>query len=108
MFNSLSIAKQLEAAGVPRAQAEAHVQILSDVVENEIATKRDLKELEAGTKRDLKELEAATKRDLKELEAATKRDLKELEQHLVIKICGIVGAMITFSIALTAALNKLL
>lgn len=108
MFNSLSIAKQLEAAGVPREQAEAHVQILSDVFENEIASKRDIQELQAATSRDIKQLDVDLRRDIKEMEISFKRDIHDVEQRVVIKISAIVGAMITFSIALTAALNKLL
>lgn len=46
MFNSLKYSKNLEAVGVSREQAEAHIQIIAEVVENDMATKQDLKELE--------------------------------------------------------------
>jgi len=46
MFNTLSYAKKLEEVGLPREQAEAHVQIIADIIEGELATKQDLRELE--------------------------------------------------------------
>jgi hypothetical protein len=46
MFNTLSYARKLEAAGVERQQAEAHIQIIAEVVEGSLTTKQDLKELE--------------------------------------------------------------
>jgi len=46
MFNTLNYARKLETAGVPREQAEAHIQIIADIIEGDLATKRDLKDLE--------------------------------------------------------------
>jgi hypothetical protein len=46
MFNTLKYARKLEASGIPREQAEVHVQIIADIVEGDLATKQDLKELE--------------------------------------------------------------
>lgn len=46
MFNTLKYSRALEAAGVSREQAEAHMQIMAEIVENDMATKQDLKELE--------------------------------------------------------------
>lgn len=46
MFNTMVYAKKLEAVGLPREQAEAHVQIIADIIEGDVATKQDLKELE--------------------------------------------------------------
>jgi hypothetical protein len=46
MFNTLKYTKLLEAAGVSRQQAETHVQIIAEIVEDRLATKQDLKELE--------------------------------------------------------------
>jgi len=46
LINTLEYAKKFEKAGVNRRQAEAHIQIISQVVENDMATKQDLKELE--------------------------------------------------------------
>ncbi len=46
MFNTLNATKKLEDAGVPRQQAEAQVQILAAMVEDDLATKNDLRDLE--------------------------------------------------------------
>ena len=45
-FDSLGYAKRLESVGVPRAQAEAQADALRDLIEGQLATKRDLRELE--------------------------------------------------------------
>jgi hypothetical protein len=46
MFDTLRYSRVLEAAGVSRDQAEAHVKIIAEIVENDLATKQDLRELE--------------------------------------------------------------
>lgn len=46
MFNTLLYTKKLEAVGIKRDIAEAHIQILAEVVEKDMATKQDLRELE--------------------------------------------------------------
>jgi hypothetical protein len=46
MKNALQYSKRLESAGLSREQAEAHLEILSEVVEDEMATKTDLERLE--------------------------------------------------------------
>ena len=38
MFNTLQYAKKLEAVGVSREQAEAHIQIIADIIEGDLAT----------------------------------------------------------------------
>lgn len=45
MFNSLKYAKQLEQVGVSREQAEAHLQIIGEIMESNFATREDLVEL---------------------------------------------------------------
>ena len=46
MFNTLRYAKKLESVGVAREQTEAHVQIIAEIVEDDLATKQDIKDLE--------------------------------------------------------------
>jgi len=45
MFNALKYIKGLEAAGVAREQAEAHVQLVIAAIEDGVATKADILEL---------------------------------------------------------------
>ena len=46
MFNTMVYAKKLEAVGLPRAQAEAHVEIIANIIEDDLVTKQDIRELE--------------------------------------------------------------
>ena len=46
VFNSLNYAKRLEQAGFTREQAEAQANIMTEIVDEKIATKQDLRELE--------------------------------------------------------------
>ena len=73
-----------------------------------VATKRDLKEMGTLLKRDLKEMSILLKRDLKEMAILLKKDLKielkDLEMRLTIRL----GVMLATSIAIVAALIKLL
>jgi hypothetical protein len=49
-FDTHTYVKKLTASGVPEAQAEVHAQALADLVNDELATKRDLDELRIATK----------------------------------------------------------
>ena len=93
VFDTLAYAKKLKEAGVPEKQAEIHAEAIVEIVEDKLATKRDLKDLEV-----------AVQRDIKELEVTVQRDIKELELRLIIKL----GSLIAASIAIVAALVKLL
>lgn len=50
MFNTLKYARRLEEAGLPRAHAEAHVQIIAEIVEIDMPTKQDMSTLETSLK----------------------------------------------------------
>ena len=45
-FNAIQYVEKLQSAGVPEKQAKAHLNILHEIVESNLATKRDLKDLE--------------------------------------------------------------
>ena len=67
----MAYAKKLKKAGVPEEQAETHAEALAEIIDEQLATKKDL---------------------------------KELEYRLIIKL----GAMMAVSIAIIAALVKLI
>ena len=67
--------------GVSRDQAEAHVKIIAEIVEGDLATKQDIERLE--------------------------NKLLQLEYRLIIKLGAVVGAIVTLAIAVTAAISKL-
>lgn len=74
MFDTLKYSRILEAVGISREQAEAHIKIIAEIVEGELATKQDL---------------------------------KELEYRLIIKLSAVVGTIVTFAIAVTAAIARM-
>ena len=76
MFNTLKYAKKLEEVGMTRAQAETHVEIIAEVIEDQLATKDDMKQM--------------------------KNELVQMEYRLTIKL----GTIVTVSIAAFAALVK--
>ena len=56
MFNTLRYAKKLEAAGVSREQAEAQIQIIAEILEEDMATKLDLSHTKDELKVDIHNL----------------------------------------------------
>ena len=48
MFNAIKYAKKLEEAGFSKEQAEVQLQVITEIVEGDLATKQDLKILETG------------------------------------------------------------
>ncbi len=57
IFDTHAYVKRLKAVGFTEEQAEVQTEVLSELLEESLATKRDLKELENKITRDLKELE---------------------------------------------------
>ncbi len=91
-FNSLSYVRRLRAVGVPEKQAEVQAEALIELIDSQLATKRDLKEMEI-----------IAKRDLKELELRIQTAMKELDNNLTLKM----GALTGFTITVLAVLIKI-
>jgi hypothetical protein len=89
MFNTLMYAKKLEDAGVSREQAEAHIQIMAEIVEGDMATKEDLNQVKNELKGDIREL---------------KIEMNHLENRLIIKL----GTIVTVARAAFATAVKFL
>ncbi len=104
MFNTLQYARRLEATGISRDQAEAHVQIMAEIVEDELATKADLKDLGIQLRAEISTLRTELKSEIGEL----RNDMQKSEYRIVIKLSAIVGAMMTLAIGATATLIKTL
>lgn len=79
-FDTHAYIKKLKAAGVPEEQAEVHAETIAQLIEGELATKRDIEELRQTMKRDIEEFRQDTKRDIEALRLATQRDIEELRQ----------------------------
>ena len=73
MFDTLKYSKILEAVGIPRVHAEAHVKVYAEIVEDELATKQDILTL--------------------------KRDLVDMEHRLIIKMGAISAITMGLGIA---------
>jgi predicted phage-related endonuclease len=80
--NTLAIAKRMTEAGFTPKQAETHAELMAEIVESDLATKRDLKDVETKLTRDIKEVEAKLSRDIKELDVKLSREIKEVEARL--------------------------
>jgi len=82
VLDTLAYAKKLKAVGFTEEQAEVQAETLAELVDEQLATKKDLKELEV----------------------TLRRDIKELEMRLTIRL----GIMMTAGIAIVATLVRLL
>ena len=91
MFHTLKSSRILEATGVSREQAEAHVQIMAEIVEGELATKQDIQE---------------TKQEIKSLKNEMDNKFEQMEYRLIIKLTAILVPVISFTIAVMTFIMK--
>lgn len=91
-FDTLALARKLEAAGFPAAQAEALVDVIRDI---QMAALSDL-----ATRQDVRDVRT----DLDALKVATKADIRDLEQRLTIRV----GGMLVVAVAVLAGLMTFL
>lgn len=73
IVNTLDFTRKLKAAGIPAEHAEAIADALNDVAMSEVATRADI--------------------------AAVRSDLREMESRLVVKLGGVVAALIALLFA---------
>lgn len=85
MRKALMYSKRLEKAGLTRTQAEVHLEILEEVIENEMATKNDIRDLKAFTAS--RESLMLAQDDIGEIRVlmATREELKEIKSQMVTK-----------------------
>lgn len=91
MFNTLKYSRILEAVGLSREQAEAHIQIVAEIVEGELATKQDIHE---------------TKQEIKALENKMDSKFEQMEYRLVIKLTAVLVPIVSLTIAITTFIMK--
>jgi hypothetical protein len=110
MFNSLKYAKQLEEAGLSRAQAEAQIQILVEVMDSNLVTKQDLKDTTLLLRQEMVGFRAELKQEIAELCTELKQDIQNLEhkviqseQRMTIKL----GTIVSIAIGVAVALAKI-
>lgn len=111
MINTLKYVRILEKAGVPRDQAEIHVQLMSEALGKEMVThfgtKTDLlrlegriesevNRLESKIESEVSRLESKIEFEIKRLESKIESEVNKLESRLIIKM----GAMMTIIMSL--------
>ncbi len=112
-FDTLKLARKLEAAGFPHAQAADTAEALADSLGevSDLATKVDLVELKVELKADMAELRTELKTEMAELRTELKTEMAELRAEirgeLNTHLRWIVGTIIAVA-ALAVAASKLL
>ena len=96
IFDTLKFSKKMKAVGFTEDQADTQAEAIAEIIDEQIATKRDLKELEIATKRDLKELEAS----MKQTEANLKLEIISQKNDLVRWVIGTSAALLGILFAL--------
>lgn len=115
VFDTLALARKLEAAGFSSMQAQGAASALSEAISEIVATKRDLNEMEARQGDNLARVDAAIRADLARVEAEFRREFVRVETSLRAEIAAMgsrmtiqLGGMVAASVAIVAALVKLL
>jgi hypothetical protein len=118
MNNALKYVKILESTGVSRQQAEAHIQMISEILEDDLATKQDIKNLEASARQDSKAVDnkldtsfQSLEQRLKNLEIKLDTSVERLEHKLLqseYRMTIKLGSIVTVVIAAATAVIKLL
>jgi hypothetical protein len=81
-FDTPAHVKKLRAAGFSEAQAEAQAEAFAELINEQLATKRDLAELEARLSARIKELDVRRSAQIKELDSRLSAQTKEFELRL--------------------------
>jgi hypothetical protein len=82
IFDTLRYARTLMQGGIPQQHAEAQAAALAEVIDNELATKRDLKDLEISFSKDINNLEVSLKKDMNNLEISLRGDMNDLRTNI--------------------------
>jgi hypothetical protein len=88
-FDTLRLARRLEAAGFPPQQAGDTAEAIAEAL-SQLATKVDLAALRAELKADIAALRAEVKADIAALRAEVKADIELLKRDMTIRL----GSMI--------------
>jgi hypothetical protein len=87
VLDTLRYARKLEKVGISRDQAEFHIRILSEIMENNLATQQELKDL---------------RHELMLLRKEVRQHSAVLEQRLTVKL----GTMVSLAVGLAFTLAK--
>lgn len=104
VFDTYAYIKKLRAVGFTEEQAAVQAETIAGLIDDQSATKGDLAELEQQMNVRIKELDTSPRQEIKEMELRLAHHVREVESRMTIKL----GAMMPPSIAIVAALVKLL
>lgn len=82
MINTLKYAKILESEGLPRNQAEAHVKMISDVLEKDIMTKNEFNDFRKETKSEFQNLRSDMKNEFKAVRTEMATEFKAVRAEM--------------------------
>jgi hypothetical protein len=108
VMDTLEFATKLKAGGFTEQQAETQARAFADVVEKQLATKRDMDDHEQNLRRDIESLRADVKRDIELLRAEVKKDLAETKAELIRWVVGVGVLQTTLVVAIIARLAKII
>jgi hypothetical protein len=102
-FDTLQLARRLEAAGFAPQQAGDMAEAIAEAISG-LATKSDLDALRTATKADLDALRAELKADIAALRAELKADIEILKRDMTIRL----GSMMVVAVGVILAGIKLI
>ena len=102
VFDTLKASRNLKAAGVAEAQAEAIVTTMAEAFDDAVATKADISEVKVELK------SMATKADLAEVRADLRTDIANLKADMLKVAMGVAIAVILANATMTIALIRFL
>jgi uncharacterized protein YpuA (DUF1002 family) len=111
VLDTLRYVKKLEGVGYSNQQAEAQIEIMSEIVRVNLATREDLKDVRA----EIKDVRIELKQELRETRLELRQELLQMEsrvnariQKFKLQLILIMGSMLATSTGLTVALIQLL
>jgi chromosome segregation ATPase len=94
LFDTHASVKKLKEAGFTEQQAEAQVEVISEVLQSNLATKLDIAELKSELKSDIAELKSELKSDVAELKTEIAVVRTEIERMGRVIVMWNVGTLI--------------
>jgi hypothetical protein len=104
-FDPLDYARQLESAGVPKAQAEVHARTLAHVVNDCVAVPADLVSMKRELTHQISETETRLRAEIGESEARLRAEIAQTGIRLKDEISKVEGALRAEIQAVEARLN---
>ncbi len=95
-LNTLEYAEELKRAGVPEAQAFVQARILYEIIDSNLATKRDIRELDLKIETVRKDLDLK----IETVRADLKRDIKEMNFKMALASGGMVLTILSALVTL--------